>query len=465
MITPGTLTHFSLDSIEYLAKAITEDATSITPGEAEDLLGTVSPTNPLLPLDAARFLVTENGEVDEILFQEAGRVKREVFGPRIVIFAPLYLSSRCSNNCLYCGFRRDNRSLMRKTLTPKEAAEEAGILASKGYMRLLLVCGESYSRGPVEYIGSIVEEIYSRTDMRILHLNAAPMKVEELRKIKESGVGVYQVFQETYHRDTYRRMHPSGNKANYEWRLTCMDRAMEAGFDDVGIGALLGLYEWKFETISTILHSIYLKERYHTWPHTISVPRLKPASGTPLEEPPFPVSDRDFLKIVAIYRLSSPPSGVVISTREHAALRDRTLSIGASQISAGSKTTPGGYGPDTLQEKEGQFVTDDKRGLEEIIRVIIEEGMVPSLCTSCYRSGRTGAAFTQKATKGEMGDLCHANALLSIAEYSLLTNDEDLSRGCRDLLEKEGDKLPGYMEDAFRKKLALIMEGKTDERF
>ncbi|RMG60781.1 MAG: hypothetical protein D6713_01940 [Deltaproteobacteria bacterium] len=260
-------------------------------------------------------------------------------------------------------------------------------------------------------------------------------------------------------------MHPSGRKSDYLYRLTCMDRAMEAGFDDVGIGALLGLYNWKFDVLATILHGHYLKDKYGTYPHTISVPRLKPAKGAVVTEAPHPVSDRDFLKIVALYRLTCPTSGVVISTREPAPLREESLFWGASQISAGSSTTPGGYGEAREREEEGQFFVDDKRPLKEVVKRVEEVGLIPSLCTSCYRSGRTGASFTSLAASGKMGKFCAVNALLTLAEYALDVLEGEEREKALALVRRESENLPPDLKRPFSEKLERVEKGERDVRF
>ncbi len=456
----------SLEKIEATASRIISDAKPLTLEEAKSILAAVGPSSPLSPEDAGRFAVTDKQAVISLLHAKAQEVKEKVFGKRIVLFAPLYLSSRCHNNCLYCGFRVENREIDRRTLSPEEAAHQAQILSRKGYRRLLLVCGESYESGPVDYISSIAREIYKKTDIRILHLNAAPMEVDELKAIKKEGIGVYQVFQETYHRETYKKMHPSGKKADYFYRLSCMDRAIQAGFDDVGTGALLGLYDWRFECVATVVHGHYLREKYGTYPHTISVPRLKPARGAAITKPPHPVSDDDFLKIVSLYRLCCPSSGVVISTREPASLRERSLSCGASQISAGSSTSPGGYDEKNgnREEGNGQFYIDDKRSITEIMSRIIELGLVPSLCTSCYRSGRTGSRFTSIATAGKMGEFCEPNALLTLLEFAVEKKDRELKKFCEKLAEEATKNLSEKTLRLFREKLQKTLEGARDER-
>lgn len=370
------------------------------------------------------------GGVHKIL-DTAGQVKEEVFGKRIVLFAPLYLSNECVNNCLYCGFRVENKKAVRKTLTAENAVTEAKALEARGYKRLLLVAAENPARSNVDYILDVVNAIYKETGIRILHLNAAPMPVKDLRRLKEAGIGVFQVFQETYHPEAYEKMHPSGNKRDYEYRLSVMDSAIEAGFDDLGIGALLGLYDWRFDVLATVSHAHYLKEKYGIWPHTISVPRLRPASGSQLTETPYPVSDEEFKLIVALYRLAVPTAGVVVSTRESAELRREVLATGASQISAGSKTEPGGYEEDEEHYEAAQFGIDDHRTLDEVIEDVASLGYMPSLCTSCYRVGRTGKNFHEMAFSGNIKDYCSANAVLTLKEYVL-----DSANGSREASEE-----------------------------
>lgn len=465
MLVRETFSGIQLEGIEDLTTKILTGASPLSRGEGEKILGRVTPANPLSPADAARFFLTEDKRVTDLLITRAGELKKSLFGKRVVLFAPLYISSRCHNNCLYCGFRVDNRSVEKMTLSPDDAAEEVTLLMGKGYRRLLLVSGESSERGQADYIAAVTRSIYRKTGVRILHLNAAPMQVKDLKKIKDEGVGVYQVFQETYRREVYEEMHPSGKKADYLWRLTSMDRAIEAGFDDLGIGVLLGLYDWKFDVIATVLHAYYLKERYGIWPHTISVPRFKNAPGAALLNPPHPVLDDAFLKIVAAYRLCVPPAGVVVSTREPGWLREESLLAGASQISAGSNTSPGGYGKKAPSGKSGQFTIEDLRSLGEMIEVLIDSSHIPSLCTSCYRSGRTGHRFMGMTTEGDMQPFCHANALLSLAEYASELEDEHLAKKCLDLVRKESAHVAPRFREEFRKHLSRVMGGEKDRKF
>ncbi|MBI4848645.1 MAG: [FeFe] hydrogenase H-cluster radical SAM maturase HydG [Nitrospirae bacterium] len=383
------------------------------------------------------------------------RVKEKVYGKRIVLFAPLYLSNECTNDCLYCGFRTGNRDARRKTLSVDEAVQEAKLLSGRGYKRLLLVASEHTKLAGIDYIEKVVRAIYENTDIRILHANAAPMSVEDFKRLKGSGIGVYQCFQETYHIPTYRHMHPTGPKSDYAWRLNAMDRAIEAGFEDVGMGVLLGLYDWRWEVGALIAHSKRLISKYGFGPHTLSVPRLQPAQGSQITNSRYMVSDDDFKKIVAIYRLALPYVGVVISTREPAGLRDELLSIGASQISAGSKTSPSGYLHDGDTE---QFEIGDTRGLEEIIGRIVSLGLMPSLCTACYREGRSGETFRHLAEGETIKNFCHENAVLSLKEYMEDCASDEVKEQLRKLLDAEFTKSANGLAERFK----LIEKGKRD---
>lgn len=409
--------------------------------------------------EAAELLKSEDAEVCDALLRTAAGVKQKIFGSRVVLFAPLYLSNYCTNGCLYCGFRRENTDAPRTALTPEEAARGAAVLEGMGFKRVLLVTGED-ARYSIDYITACVRAVYENTGMRIVHLNAPPVGVEELRALKDSGVGVYQSFQETYHRPTYARMHPSGRKKDYDYRLAVMDRAFEADFEDVGIGPLFGLYDYRFEVLATIAHSAHLYERFGAHAHTISLPRLRPAvSG--LTDVPSPVSDAELKKITAVFRLAVPSAGLVVSTRESARLRGELLTVGASQISAASRTSPGGYTNSDEKILE-QFSTDDNRSLAEVIASIAAGGFLPSLCTTCYRVGRTGHDFTEKTLAGDMERLCQANAVLTLKEY--LTDHPGVVNGAVENALASG--IEKVTDPALRKalfeKLKEIEEGKRD---
>ena len=455
--------------IEYiLANAVQPIASAV-----DSILAMAEGLKGLSLEDAAVLLSVEDHATMERIFRTAGNVKEKVFGKRVVLFAPLYLSNYCTNDCLYCGFRNGNKDAVRKILTMEEIIREAMTLESMGFKRLLLVCGEDPKRSGIEYIVDAVNAIYEKTGIRIVHVNAPPMEVSDLKRLKETGVGVYQVFQETYYRPVYEVMHPSGRKKDYDYRLNVMDRAMEAGFEDVGIGALLGLYDYKYDVLAAIAHSQHMYKKFGSHAHTISVPRLRPAYGSPLKEAPHTVSDMEFKKIVAIYRLSVPCAGVVVSTREGAGLRDEVVHIGASQISAGSKTEPGGYADEVRSQKSEvrsrvveQFSTNDHRSMEEMIASILRRGLLPSLCTTCYRIGRTGADFTKRTLSGDMEKFCQANAILTLQEYLLDYAQNGAREMGRAAIEKglEEIKEPGLKAEVL-KKLDEIQQGKRDVYF
>lgn len=397
----------------------------------------------------------QDREIWEEVYAAANRVKEKVYGRRVVLFAPLYLSNECMNDCLYCGFRTGNKEAKRKSLTVDEAVQEAEFLSGKGYRRLLLVASEHTKRTGIDYFEKITDAIYSNTDIRILHANTAPMSVRDFKRLKACGIGVYQCFQETYHIPSYRYVHPTGTKADYASRLSVMDRAIEAGFEDVGMGVLLGLYDWRWEVGALIAHSRRLINKYGFGPHTLSVPRLQPAEGSEVDFNKYRVSDKDMKKIVAIYRLALPYVGVVVSTRENADLRDELLSVGASQISAGSKTSPWGY------MKKGdteQFEIGDSRSLEEVMVKLSEMSMIPSLCTACYREGRSGEQFRELAQNEKMKKFCHENALLSLKEYIEDNCSDDVKENLKNLLKDEISKSSNGLID----KMKLVEQGKRD---
>jgi 2-iminoacetate synthase len=415
-----------------------------------------------LPLEGAAALLTiEDPVLLELVYKKAREVKERLFGKRVVLFAPLYLSNHCINGCLYCGFRSENRTLPRKALKEVELVREASTLEKMGFKRLLLVVGEDPRFG-VDYILRAVKAIYEKTGIRIVHVNAPPMEIEDLKRLKDCDVGVYQVFQETYHRPTYEKMHPGGPKSDYHRRLEVMDRALTAGFSDVGIGALLGLYDYRFDVLATIAHSKHLCESFGAHAHTISVPRLRPAEGSTLKGSPWPVTDRQMKKIAAVYRLAVPSAGLVVSTRESPVLRTELLHTGASQLSAASRTDPGGYSLENRNTPE-QFSTDDTRPLGEVMASIVSEGYLPSLCTTCYRVGRVGMNFTEITTAGEMNKFCQANALITLKEYIL----DHAKNGYNGLFKRalarafEEIKDPAISK-GLQKRLKELEEGKRD---
>ncbi len=360
----------------------------------------------------------------EEIFDTARHVKDEIYGKRLVLFAPLYISNLCKNECSYCAFRTRNTELKRKVLTQDEIAAEVKTLIDQGHKRLLLVAGESYPREGFNYVLRAIDTIYrtksGRGEIRRVNVNIAPLTLEQFRDLKEAKIGTYQLFQETYHRETYAQVHVSGAKRDYDWRITAFDRAMEAGIDDVGIGVLFGLYNWKFEMLAMHQHIWHLEEKFGVGPHTISMPRIEPAVGSALaRRPPYAVSDQDFMKIVAILRLAVPYTGLIMSTRENAETRRATFALGVSQISAGSRTNPGGYGDALNGHDAAQFQLGDHRSLDEVVRDVAALGYTPSFCTACYRLGRTGADFMDFAKPGLIKQHCAPNALSTWTEYLL----------------------------------------------
>ena len=355
------------------------------------------------------------------LFNAAQHVKDTIYGKRLVIFAPLYVSNLCGNECTYCAFRARNTELERRALTQEEIARETQALIDQGHKRVLLVAGESYPREGFSYVLKSIETIYGVTpdkgEIRRINVNVAPLTLDQFRELKACKIGTYQLFQETYHRGTYASVHLAGKKKDYDWRVTAMDRAMEAGINDVGIGVLFGLCDWRFEVLALMQHIRHLESRFGVGPHTLSVPRLEPASGSDVaSQPPHAVPDIDFRKIVAILRLAVPYTGIIMSTRESAHIRRETFALGVSQISAGSRTNPGGYA-DSERENASQFCLGDHRPLDEVIRDVAALGYIPSFCTACYRLGRTGRDFMELAKPGEIKEHCDPNALATFVEY------------------------------------------------
>jgi 2-iminoacetate synthase len=372
--------------------------------------------------DVAVLTSISNPEMLAELFNTANEVKETIYGKRLVIFAPLYISNLCANECLYCAFRATNKDIVRNSLSQEHIARETEVLINQGHKRILMVAGESYPNKGFQYVLDSIKTIYSvkseHGEIRRVNVNIAPLSTEEFGKLKAAGIGTYQIFQETYHRETYSKVHLGGKKRDYNWRIWSLHRAMEAGIDDVGIGVLFGLFDYRFEILAMMQHIFELEKRFGVGPHTISVPRLEPATNSDIaSHPPFPVSDVDFRKIVAIIRLAVPYTGIIMSTRETAKMRRETFALGVSQISAGSRTNPGGYEEETEDDPSGQFSLGDHRSLDEVIRDVASMGYIPSFCTACYRLGRTGQDFMDLAKPGDIKLHCGPNALSSFKEY------------------------------------------------
>lgn len=413
---------------------ILEEAKQASPARVREVIEKARLAKGLTPEEVAILLQNEDQELLDLMYQVASELKLKIYGKRLVLFAPLYISDYCVNNCVYCGYRRDNKFSRRK-LTQEEIAEEVKVLESMGHKRLAVEAGEHPGECPLDYVLESLKTIYSikfdNGSIRRCNVNIAATTVEDYQKLKEAGIGTYILFQETYHRETYRKMHPSGPKADYDWHTTAHDRAMVAGIDDVGFGALFGLYDYKFEVMGMMMHALHLEERFGVGPHTMSVPRLRPARGVDYNTFPHLVNDQQFMKLVAIIRLAVPYAGMIISTRERPEYRDMLLNYGISQISAGSCTGVGGYKKEADRLKcmvEGgtdcgcddaapQFAVDDHRSPDEVLRCVCQSGWLPSYCTACYRKGRTGDRFMALAKTGEIQNVCQPNAILTFKEY------------------------------------------------
>ncbi|RCX13866.1 iron-only hydrogenase maturation protein HydG [Anaerobacterium chartisolvens] len=419
---------------EGLIHSILED--SIRPERAEiaEILAKARECRGISLKETASLLNIQDEELLSEVYDAARYVKNKIYGKRVVLFAPLYTSNECTNNCLYCGFRHDNKELHRKTLSVEEIVSEAKAIEEQGHKRLLLICGEDAKKTDIRHFTDAMDAIYKNVNIKRINVEAAPMQVEEYRQLKNAGVGTYVIFQETYSREVYKKMHQVGRKADYDWRITAIDRAFQGGIDDVGVGALLGLYDYRFEVLGLLMHAMSFEKRFGVGPHTISVPRLRPALGWALDKIPFQVNDRDFKKIVAVYRLAVPYTGIILSTRESEQMRDELLGIGVSQISAGSKTSPGGYKEE--EDKADQFSVNDHRSLPKMIETICQEGYIPSFCTACYRRCRTGEAFMEHAKGGDIHEYCQPNAILTFKENLLDYGTEQLKEKGEEVIGK-----------------------------
>jgi 2-iminoacetate synthase len=417
----------------------------------------------LPPEDAAILLRVDDPVMRLALLDAARRIKERTYGRRVVLFAPLYISNRCVNSCLYCGFSLNNRSIERKSLCEEEAAAEVGELLKCGHKRILLVMGEEEEESSADYAAGMMRAIYSVQapwGIRRINVNMAPLGVSGFMKLKEAGIGTYQLFQETYHRATYARMHPAGPKADYEKRLAVFESALKAGIDDYGMGALFGLYDFRFEVLGLLAHARSLEDRFGVGPHTVSVPRMQRATGAALSEPPSPVSDEDFMKIIAVLRLALPYTGLILSTRERPEMRNALLRTGISQISAGSSVSVGGYAGDV--KSRGQFEICDERSLDETVKSICREGYLPSFCTACYRKGRTGREFMALAHDGMIHRFCDPNAIITFREYLIDYASNDTRKIGEAVIMERCEALGRKKGAEVRAKLAQVDSGVRD---
>ncbi len=373
--------------------------------------------------EASVLLACEIEEKNQEIYKLAEQIKKDFYGNRIVMFAPLYLSNYCVNGCTYCPYHVKNKHIPRKKLTQEEIRKEVIALQDLGHKRLALEAGEDPKNNPIEYILECIDTIYSikhkNGEIRRVNVNIAATTVENYRKLKEAGIGTYILFQETYHKESYLELHPTGPKHDYAYHTEAMDRAMEGGIDDVGIGVLFGLDKYRYEFAGLLMHAEHLEAVWGVGPHTISVPRLRNADDIDINAFTNGISDDIFAKIVACIRIAVPYTGMIISTRESQACRERVLHLGVSQISGGSKTSVGGYADDIPEESAGseQFEISDTRTLDEVVKWLMEMDYVPSFCTACYREGRTGDRFMSLCKSGQIQNCCHPNALMTLKEY------------------------------------------------
>lgn len=421
--------------------------------------------------EVACLIKADDPELIEMIKDGARTLKENVYGNRIVLFAPLYVGNMCTNDCQYCGFRTSNAKAQRSTLDDVQLIKEVESLEDNGQKRLILVFGE-HPQYSAQYIADTARKVYAvkkgKGEIRRVNINAAPLNTEGFRTVAEAGIGTYQVFQETYHPEAYKWYHPRGNKANYENRLTSLDRAQDAGLDDVGIGALFGLYDWRFEVMGLVRHTNHLEACYNVGPHTISFPRLQDASEVSFSDQYF-VNDQDFARIIAILRLAVPYTGLILTARESAWIRKEVMRFGVSQIDGGTKIELGAYANKQNEKQDltkEQFRINDDRSLSEVIEELLSEDYLPSFCTACYRLGRTGEHFMEFSVPGFIKRFCSPNAILTLAEYlEDYAKPEIVDKGWK-MIEKNLDTLNGSANvEEIRNRLDKIRQGQRDLYF
>lgn len=421
--------------------------------------------------EAAVLLESDSKDVEERIFALAKEIKQKFYGNRIVMFAPLYLSNYCINGCTYCPYHAKNRHIPRKKLTQEEIRQEVIALQDMGHKRLALEAGEDPKNNPLEYILESIETIYSikhkNGAIRRVNVNIAATTVEDYKKLKDAGIGTYILFQETYNKESYEQLHPTGPKSNYAYHTEAMDRAMEGGIDDVGIGVLFGLNMYRYDFVGLLMHAEHLEAYKGVGPHTISVPRICPADDIDVATFSNAIPDSIFEKIVALIRISVPYTGMIISTRESQRVRERVLQLGVSQISGGSRTSVGGYvEPEEEDKSSAQFDVSDTRSLDEVVNWLIGMGFIPSFCTACYREGRTGDRFMHLLKSGQIANCCQPNALMTLKEYLEDYASEDTKAKGEVLIEKELDNiLSDKVREIAKERLTEIGNGRRDFRF
>ena len=420
--------------------------------------------------EAAVLLECNQPDLVEEMFELAREIKHKFYGNRIVMFAPLYLSNYCINGCVYCPYHRQNTTIPRKKLTQEEIRNEVIALQDMGHKRLALETGEHPTMNPIEYVLESIRTIYSikhkNGAIRRVNVNIAATTVENYHLLKEAGIGTYILFQETYHKETYEKLHPTGPKHDYAYHTEAMDRAMDGGIDDVGCGVLYGLTTYRYDFVGQLMHAEHLEAFKGVGPHTISVPRIRPADDIAPEDFPNAISDDLFEKIVAVLRIAVPYTGIIISTRESRKARERVLAVGVSQISGGSRTSVGGYTTEERHDETAQFDVSDTRTLDEVLHWLLDLGYIPSFCTACYREGRTGDRFMSLLKSGQIANCCQPNALMTLQEYLEDYASPATKEAGEKVIARELANIPNeHVRKIAEKNLADIKNGKRDFRF
>ena len=437
----------------------------------EEILKKAEEGNGISHREAAVLIEVEDKEVEERMYDIARRLKQRIYGNRIVMFAPLYLSNYCINGCVYCPYHAKNRTIPRRKLTQEEIRREVIALQDMGHKRLALETGEHPTKNPIEYVLESIDTIYSihhkNGAIRRVNVNIAATTVENYTRLKDAGIGTYILFEETYDRATYEKLHPTGPKSDWAYHTEAMDRAMLGGIDDVGVGALFGLTNYRYDVVGILMHAEHLEARFGVGPHTISVPRIRPASDIDPKDFPDAVTDEVFRRIVAVLRLAVPYTGMIVSTRESRRSRELVLDVGVSQLSGGSKTSVGGYAEGIEDaEESAQFDISDNRTLDEIVGWLLELGYVPSFCTACYREGRTGDRFMSLAKRGLIGNCCAPNALMTLAEYLEDYASPNVKLLGKKMIAEQAQIIPSEkVRRITEENLKAIIEGKRDFRF
>lgn len=436
----------------------------------DEILSKAEKRKGLTHREASVLLACENKEKIQKMYDLAKEIKQEYYGNRIVIFAPLYLSNYCVNGCVYCPYHMKNKHIPRKKLTQEEVKNEVIALQDMGHKRLAIEAGEDPVNNPIEYILECIKTIYSvnhkNGKIRRVNVNIAATTVENYRKLKDAGIGTYILFQETYHKESYEKLHPTGPKHNYNYHTEAMDRAMQGGIDDVGLGVLFGLELYKYEFAGLLMHAEHLEATYGVGPHTISVPRIKRADDIDPSTFDNGIDDDTFAKICALIRIAVPYTGMIISTRESQQVREKVIGLGVSQISGASRTSVGGYAEEERPHDTEQFDVSDNRTLDEVVRWLMEGGYIPSFCTACYREGRTGDRFMSLCKAGQIQNCCHPNALMTLKEYLIDYASEETKKIGEQLIEKELLNIPKEkVKEICEENLKKIEQGKRDFRF